>query len=237
MGMEVAGHSGVAVSRGKAYAGFSDGTVAAFDTLTGVERWSADLAAEVEAATGEAPRYLDVDTTPIPDTIVAGPVVFVASYSGGAFALDAETGTQVWSNPAVLGVSDLVSWSEPGHTSRSGSIVPPRRLLLAASGTSGLWALDPEDGSEVWRRAFPSGGVSAPVPIAGALLVSTTRLGVFLLSPSGGEVIDGIHMVDGSAMTPAALGTRAFVLTNGGSLLALSVDPPRPIRPMERLPL
>jgi len=237
MGMEVAGHSGVIVSRGKAYAGFSDGTVAAYDTLTGAERWSADLAAEVEAATGEAPRYLDVDTTPVPDTILAGPVVFVASYSGGVFALDAETGTQVWSNPAVLGVSELVSWSEPGHKSRSGTAVPPRRLLLAASGTSGLWALDPEDGAEVWRRAFPSGGVSAPVPIAGALLVSTTRLGVFLLSPSGGEVIDGIHMVDGSAMTPAALGTRAFVLTNGGSLLALSVDPPRPMRVSERLPL
>ena len=109
--------------------------------------------------------------------------------------------------------------------------------MLAASGTSGLWALNPENGSEVWRRSLPSGGVSAPVPFAGTLLVSTTRLGVFLISPLGGDLIDGIHMADGSCMTPAADGTRAFVLTNAGSLLALSVSPPRsPVTP-NRLPL
>jgi outer membrane protein assembly factor BamB len=239
MGMEVAGHSGVSLWKGKVYAGFSDGTVAAFDALTGVEAFTpADLAAEVEAATGETPQYLDVDTTPVPDTIAKGPVVFVASYAGGAFALDAENGTQVWSNPAVLGVSDLVSWSEPAHTTHRGTLSPERRLLLAASGTTGLWALDPETGEEVWRRALPSGGVSAPVPIAGALLVSTTRLGVFLVSPVGGELIDGIHMADGSAMTPAAFGTRAFVLTNAGSLLALRVTPPlSPAHAPYRLPL
>jgi outer membrane protein assembly factor BamB len=239
MGMEVAGHSGVSLWRGKVYAGFSDGTVAAFDALTGAEAFPpADLAAEVEAATGEAPQYLDVDTTPVPDTIAKGPVVFVASYAGGVFALDAENGTQVWSNPAALGVSDVVSWSEPAHTSHQGTLSPERRLLLAASGTTGLWALDPETGAEVWRRALPSGGVSAPVPIAGALLVSTTRLGVFLVSPVGGELIDGIHMADGSAMTPAAFGTRAFVLTNAGSLLALRVTPPlSPARSPYRLPL
>jgi outer membrane protein assembly factor BamB len=239
MGMEVAGHSGVSLWKGKAYAGFSDGTVAAFDALTGAEAFPpADLAAEMEATTGEAPQYLDVDTTPVPDTIAKGPVVFVASYAGGAFALDAENGTQVWSNPAVLGVSDVVSWSEPAHTNHQGTLAPERRLLLAASGTTGLWALDPETGVEIWRRALPSGGVSAPVPIAGALLVSTTRLGVFLVSPVGGELIDGIHMADGSAMTPAAFGTRAFVLTNAGSLLALRVTPPlSPARSPYRLPL
>jgi outer membrane protein assembly factor BamB len=233
-GMEVAGHAGVAVFRGKVYSGFSDGTVDAFDPLTGAERWTpVDLAAEVEATTGEAPTYLDVDTTPLPDMLQTGPVVFVASYAGGVFALDAETGTQVWANPGVLGVSELVVWSEPAHpvkvrdqASKTAAVVPERRLLLAASGTSGLWALDPETGTEVWRRALPSGGVSAPVPIQGALLVSTTRLGLFLLSPRGGELIDGIHMVDGSAMTPAAAGTRAFVLTNGGSLLSVRIAPP-----------
>jgi hypothetical protein len=49
---------------------------------------------------------------------------------------------------------------------------------------------------------------------------------LFLVSPRGGELIDGIHMADGSAMTPAAIGTRAFVLTNGGSLLSVRVAPP-----------
>jgi outer membrane protein assembly factor BamB len=224
MGMEVAGYSGVTYFRDKIYSGFSDGTVAAFDPATGAERWQpVDLAAEVEAQTGEAPRYLDVDTTPVPDTLQAGPVVFVASYAGGVYALDAETGTQVWSNTGVIGVSELVLWTQPP---RANPPSPARHLLIASSGTSGLWGLDPETGAEVWRRSLPSGGVSAPVPISGALLVSTTRLGIFLVSPLGGDLIDGIHLTDGSSMTPAAEGTRAFVLTNAGTLLALRVTPP-----------
>jgi outer membrane protein assembly factor BamB len=235
MGMEVAGYSGVTVFHDKVYSGFSDGTVAAFDPATGAERWQpVDLAAEVEAQTGEAPRYLDVDTTPVPDTLQTGPVVFVASYAGGVYALDAETGTQVWSNTGVIGVSDLVLWTQPP---RADPPAPARRLLIASSGTSGLWGLDPETGSEVWRRSLPSGGVSAPVPISGALLVSTTRLGIFLLSPLGGDLIDGIHLADGSAMTPAAEGTRAFVLTNAGSLLALRVEPPLAALTPNRAPL
>jgi hypothetical protein len=104
--------------------------------------------------------------------------------------------------------------------------VPERRVLLASSGTSGLWGLDPETGRELWRRSLPGGGASAPVPMGGALLFSASQLGVFLISPLGGEMIDGIHLADGSSMTPAAFGNRAFVLTNGGSLLSLRVTPP-----------
>lgn len=225
-GMEVAGYSGPTLWRDKVYIGFSDGTVSAFDAKTGAERWpTVDLSAEAEQTLGELPQQLDVDTTPVADVIEAGPVVFVGSYAGGVFALDAESGTQVWSNPGVVGVTELTAWSEPEHT-RDGQVVPERRLLIASSGTTGLWGLDPETGREVWRRSLPSSGVSAPVPIAGALLVSASRLGVFLVSPLGGELIDGIHIADGSSVAPAAYGTRAFVLTNGGSLLGLHVTPP-----------
>jgi outer membrane protein assembly factor BamB len=224
-GMEVAGYAGPTLWRGKIYMGFSDGTVAAFDARTGAERWpSVDLSAEAEETLGQLPDQLDVDTTPVPDSIEAGPVVYVGSYAGGVFALDADSGTQVWSNPGVVGVTELTLWSQPARTEPKAA--PARRLLIASSGTTGLWGLDPENGRELWRRHLPSSGVSAPVPIAGALLVSASRLGVFLISPLGGELIDGIHLADGSSVTPAAFGTRAFVLTNGGSLLSLVVTPP-----------
>jgi outer membrane protein assembly factor BamB len=133
----------------------------------------------------------------------------------------------------VLGVSDLVLWTGASRSDASAD----RQLLIASSGTSGLWALDPETGEQIWRRSLPSGGVSAPVAISGALMVSTTRLGVFLISPLGGDLMDGIHMADGSAMTPAAEGTRAFLLTNAGTLLALRVTPPLADFPANRAPL
>jgi outer membrane protein assembly factor BamB len=228
-GMEVAGYAGPALGRDKVYAAFSDGTVQAYSLEDGSEQWpTVDLAAEAEQSTGDVPRYLDVDTTPIVDRHASGMVVYVASYSGGVFALDAENGTRVWVNDKAIGVTNLVLWQEPEHPPKSGNgpEVPARKLLLGSSGLTGLWALDPNDGRTIWRRNLPEGGMTAPEPVAGALLVGTTRYGLFLFSPLDGGVIDGISTGNGFAMTPAAYGRRAFVMSNGGGFLGLTVQPP-----------
>jgi outer membrane protein assembly factor BamB len=228
LGMEIAGYAGPLVTPDRVYAAFSDGHVAAYDPLDGSERWPpVDLSAEVEQAQGEVPRYLDVDTTPVLDRISVGQVIYVASYAGGVFALDAQTGSRVWVNDRVTGVANLALWQEPAHRPRDGvgPTVPGRKLLLASSGTTGLWALSTEDGREVWRRTLPDGGVSAPVPVAGALMVSTTRYGLFLFSPLNGGVIDGIDLANGLTMTPAVYGRRAYVMSNTGVLLGIQVAP------------
>jgi outer membrane protein assembly factor BamB len=229
-GMEIAGYSGPAIDGEKVYTAFSDGSVMAYDLGDGSEQWpTVDLAAEAEQmAGGEIPKYLDVDTTPIPHRIASGDVVFVAGYAGGVFALDARDGSRAWVNEKATGVTELVLWHQPAHPPRSGRgpEVPERKILVAASGLTGLWGLDPNDGRTLWRRNLPEGGISAPVPMAGALLVTTTRYGIFLFSPLDGAVIDGIDTGGGVAMTPAVYGRRAFVLTNGGALLSLSVEAP-----------
>jgi glucose dehydrogenase len=228
-GMEIAGYAGPLVTDERVYMAFSDGRVAAYDPLTGAEKWPlVDLSAEAEHAQGDVPRYLDVDTTPVPDATAAGDVVFVASYAGGVFALDAANGGRVWANDRATGVSQLVLWREPAHAPRDGvgPTVPARKVLLASSGTTGLWALSVDDGRELWRRALPEGGVSAPVPIAGAVMVATTRYGLFLFSPLDGGVIDGLDLSNGVSMVPAVHGRRAFVMTNTGVLLGIHVDPP-----------
>lgn len=231
-GMEIAGHAGPTVANGRVYTSFSDGRVFAFDAQDGKERWSTDLAAEAEsAAGGDAPRYLDSDATPIVLRTETASYVFVASYAGGVYALDAGTGARMWANEKAKGVSDLAVWDEPAHAPRDGGpMIPRRRMLLASSGTTGLWALDVDDGHDLWRRSLPEGGVSAPVNVAGAVMVSTTRYGLFLISPIDGAVIDGIETGTGFAMTPAAHGRRAFAFTNGGALLGIHLDAPRPTR-------
>jgi outer membrane protein assembly factor BamB len=230
LGMEVAGYAGPALGLDKVYTAFSDGVVSAFSLSDGSEQWpSVDLAAEAEqSAGGDAPRYFDVDTTPVVSRINSGPVVFVASYSGGVFALDAENGSRAWGNEKATGVTDLVLWEQPAHGPRQGNgpEIPARRVLLASSGPTGLWALDPNDGRTLWRKKLPEGGITAPVPVLGALLVGTTRYGIFLLSPLDGAVIDGIETGSGFAMTPAAFGRRAYVMTNGGQFLELHVQAP-----------
>ncbi len=227
-GMEIAGHAGVAVHGGKVYTAFSDGRVVALGATTGKEVWSYDLAAEAESSGGDEPlRYLDADATPVLARTRDALAVFVASYEGGVFALDTETGSLLWRREEARGTTELTLWEEPAHAPRDGGPrVPARRLLLASSGTTGLWALSLEDGRPLWRQPLPEGGISRPIPWSGALLFSTTRYGLFLLSPRDGSVIDGIDTGNGFAMTPAVHGQRAFLVSNRGTLFSLRILAP-----------
>ena len=227
-GMEIAGYSGPLVWRDKVYVGYSDGVVLAYDAQTGAERWQpVDLAAEAEQIVGDVPKYLDVDTTPVPDILESGPAVFVASIQAGVYALDAETGAQLWSNNAAVGVTHMMMWRQQAHVPRSGPpALPSRKILVAASGTTGLWGLDPENGTVLWRNRLPLGGVHAPQNFGGAILVTASQLGVFLVNPLDGRVIDGIHSTDGISAQPGIAGARAFILTNAGNLLALHLTEP-----------
>jgi outer membrane protein assembly factor BamB len=235
LGMEIAGYAGPTLDRGKVYMAFSDGRVTAYDARDGTEKWTpVDLSAEAEQSSNgaEAPRYLDVDTTPILGEVSGERVIYVASYAGGVFALDAETGARVWANTQAVGATELTMWHEPAHLpnpwgpDKHGPMEPDRRLLFASSGVSGLWALDPTTGQKVWRVKIPEGGMTAPAPIAGAMLVGTSDYGLFLLSPRNGKVIDAIDLGSGFAQAPAVFGNRAYTMSNAGSFLGVTVSPP-----------
>lgn len=226
-GMEVAGHAGLLLKNGRVFVGFSGGTVAAFEADSGREVWEpVDLAAEAEQARGEVPKYLDVDTTPKAVTIGGAGAIVVGAYEGGVAALMMETGNQIWVNPAVLGVTDVSVWTQPAHTDEEQRVHPARHLAIASTGTTGLWALDVATGKVVWRRDLPDGGTSSPAFISGAMLVSTTLHGLFLMSPLDGAIIDGIHTQAGFSMPATTVGQRAFILSDTGLFMALSV--PRP---------
>lgn len=234
LGMEIAGHAGPALDRGKVYIAFSDGHVAAYDAADGAEKWAVDLSAEAEqTAQGEAPRYLDVDTTPVLATLPNGSrAAFVASFAGGVFALDADSGARIWSNERASGVTDLLLFHEAAHLpspygpDRNGAMVPERKMLIASAANTGLWALDPATGRAQWSLPVPEGGITAPAQVAGALVVGTTRYGLFLLSPRNGRVIDGLDLGTGFAQTPAAYGRRVYAMSNGGTLLGVQIDVP-----------
>lgn len=238
LGMEISGHSGVTVDpvSNLVYMAFSDGHVIAYDGRDGAEKWTpVDLSAEAEQSAGEALRYLDADTTPVLDDHPQGRVVYVSSYAGGVFALDAVTGARVWSNDKAVGVTDLILWREGAHRpnpngpDKDGPLVPERKLIIVSSATFGLSGLDPYTGRVLWRNKVPEGGVTAPVAVAGAIMVGTSRYGIFLMSPRNGKVIDGMDLGTGFAQTPAAFGGRAYAMTNAGTFLGVSVSPPLPI--------
>jgi outer membrane protein assembly factor BamB len=235
LGMEISGHAGPALdpSTGLVYMAYSDGHVIAYDVKDGAEKWTpVDLSAEAEQAGGEAPRYLDVDTTPVLDEHPQGHVVYVSSYAGGVYALDASSGARVWSNDKAIGVTELTLFKEPAHMpnpsgpDKGGPMVPAKGILLASSASTGLMGIDPFTGRVLWRNKVPEGGLTAPTPMAGAILVGTTRYGLFLMSPRNGKVIDGIDLGTGFSQTPAAYNGRAYVMTNAGTFIGVGVAPP-----------
>ncbi|MCL2779099.1 MAG: PQQ-binding-like beta-propeller repeat protein [Polyangiaceae bacterium] len=238
LGMEISGHAGPAYDPASnlVFMAYSDGHVIAYSGADGSEKWSpVDLSADAEQAGGEAPRYLDVDTTPVLDDSPQGRVVYVASYAAGVYALDATTGSRAWANDKVIGVTDLLLWKERAHMpnpngpDRGGPMVPERKLIVVSSAAVGLTALDTVTGRVVWQNKVPEGGITAPAALAGALFVGTSRYGAFLLSPRNGKVIDGIDFGTGFSQTPAAYGNRAYVMTNAGTFLGVSVAPPLPL--------
>jgi len=239
LGMEISGHSGPAVDTrsGLVYMAYSDGHIIAYGAQDGAEKWTpVDLSAEAEQVAGETPRYLDADSTPLLDDHPQGRVVYVSSYAGGVYALDAATGARVWSNDKAVGVTDVALWREGAHKpnpngpDKDGPTVPERKLLVVSSASFGLSGLDPYTGRVVWRNKLPEGGVTAPVPTAGAILVGTSRYGLFLLSPRNGKVIDGIDLGTGFAQTPGAYGSRAYALTNAGTFVGVSIAPPLAVK-------
>lgn len=224
LGLEIAGHAGVAYANERVYCAFSTGRVVAYDVETGKERWpEVDLTAVGNPAESEQQQYFDVDTTPV----VVGDRVYVANVATGVFALDATAGTTVWRRAEAEGVSWVTHWSEPSHVdATSGAEVPARELLVAGSGTTGLWALDPKNGEVRWRREGPRGSLGHPVALGGALLVTSSKLGLFLFEPQQGRPIDAIDPGTGFAAGASAYGNKAFVLTNAGVLLGLEIVPP-----------
>ena len=173
LGMEVSGYAGPALDQGMVFFAFSDGHVGAYDARDGTERWTpVDLSAEAEQAQGgEALRYLDVDTTPVPDDLgAAGRVVFVASYAGGVYALDEERGAPLWKNDKAVGVTDLALWREPAHTPAPGEPqyvpggppVPPRRDPVRLQRDERSLGARSGDGPEALAGAGPGGRHHGP---------------------------------------------------------------------------
>ncbi|MCA9618195.1 MAG: PQQ-binding-like beta-propeller repeat protein [Myxococcales bacterium] len=228
-GMEISGYAGPAVADGRVFAAYSDGIVMAYRLDNGAEAWPGpvDLAADAEeVAGGDELRYLDVDTTPVVGKVGDTDAIFVASYEGGVYALDARSGGRLWVNDGISGVTELLGWSAPARPVAGAASNKTHHVLIASSGLSGLWGLDPATGEELWRRDVPTGGITQAEPWMGALLVGTTRHGLFLVHPLDGGVIDGLHSGGAFAAAPSAHGRHAFALSNEGVLFGLTLTPP-----------
>lgn len=194
-GFTIHGEASPVVKNGMVFQGFSDGHLVALDLRDGGVKWE-------KALTTGGTQFLDVDTTPVLDD--AGHV-YAASYQGGLYSLDAETGDVQWSS-AVAGLTSLIGQGG----------------LLFAAGDNRVDAYLRETGKLVWSLSLDDRAGSAPVLVHGMLLVPNQRALLFVDAATGRS---RMSWNPGSGITAPvrAVDSKVFVLSNNGFLYALRV--------------
>lgn len=200
----IAGHAGLLLWDGKLVTGFTDGAVVALDATDGSLLWERPTSLDYEADESESVRFFDVDTTPVR----SGDTLYVASFSTGLYALDANNGSVRWRLPrkGITGLAD------------GGS------LLVVASADEGVYALDLERREDVWRRPVDRGAPGPPVvtPL-GLVLVGESRGALIALDLRSGAERGRIDAGTGFSAPIAFAGRLGFALSNGGTLMAFSL--------------
>ena len=186
-----------AVRGQSAWVGFSDGTLVSLDLTDGSVRWEKSLA---PAGSGQ---FVDVDTTPVLDDDGR---VYAASYAGGLYALDAETGDVQWSS-VTRGITSLLFHGQ----------------VLVATGDDRLDAYLADTGRLIWSQTLQERAGLEPVLAKGMLLVSAQRALLFV-DPRTGLSRLAWNPGEGVSAPPRVVGGRVYVLSNNGYLYSLSLD-------------
>jgi outer membrane protein assembly factor BamB len=191
-GFTVRGAAAVVVSGALALGAYSDGTIAALELATGTVRWERKVA--------PAGDFMDVDSL-----WLASGRLYAAAYSGAVYALDPETGSQVWElkTPSACRVA-----MGPG-------------ILLVVSATQVL-GVSPFDGAVRWTLPLQGTPGGAPLVVRGLAAVPNTRA-MLWIDVQSGRLVRVLDPGTGVSAAAAVAGNRAYIISNAGHLVALDL--------------
>ncbi|MGB0678914.1 MAG: PQQ-binding-like beta-propeller repeat protein [Polyangiales bacterium] len=206
-GLSSAGHAGLVRHGDLLLTAMTNGDVLAIHAQEGAVVWDFATADDI-AAEADDDVLFDVDTTPV----VVNERVYVASSHGGLYVLAAESGELIDRDPRLRAVSALTT--------------DGRTLYLTAHGR-GIVAYAPEAQRIVWQRPV-SGALAPPVVADGKLIAGESQGRLLVLDAATGKLLAAMRDSQGFAAPVEVAGERWFVLTNGGTLWALSWGARRP---------
>ncbi len=192
-GFTVRGAAAAAVSGGLVFCAYSDGFVAALDPATGSPRWERQVA--------PSGAYLDVDSIQVKEGLL-----YAAAYSGAVVAVDAASGKLVWQ-----------------HTAKDATRVAIAPGAVVAVTTGVVEALSLTDGTPLWSAALDGVPSGDPVVAGRWLLVPAGPAGLRFYEIASGRRVRVLQPGTGVSASPAMAGSRAYILSNGGDLMALDL--------------
>jgi outer membrane protein assembly factor BamB len=192
-GFTIRGAAAVTIAGDVALGGYSDGTVAALDLLTGTVRWERRVAPSAD--------FMDVDATPRVDS----GRVYVAAYSGAVLALDLASGKELWQfkTPAPLRLA-------------------LRRGVLVVVTNTQVVGLAAADGTARWTLPLDGAPTGEPALLGGRAAVPNGK-GLLFIDVDRGRLLRVFDPGTGVSAPPAGRAARVYVLSNGGDLFALDL--------------
>ena len=196
--LSVRGTGSPVIESGVAYTGFDNGRIAAVRSATGELVWEGLVANP--RGRSELERLADVDTDPV----LAGGVVYAASYERAVAAFDAETGRPIWRRNIA---------------SRSG-LAADGDLLYVADTAGAVQALDRASGAGVWTEESLAGRAPAWPIVHGAYVAVTDAEGyVHWLRREDGRPVARTRSGAGPIAGPPARHDDALIAYWGGGRL------------------
>jgi outer membrane protein assembly factor BamB len=205
-GFLVSGHSGLALTDdGVLLSGFNDGSVVALDALDGRPKWERPTSGDVPEVEPGRPRYVDVDTTPVK----IGDYVYAASFGAGIYCLDANNGSVVWRAPEWTGITGLAAADDSA--------------LIVVSADKGIGRFELATRSASWLKPNERGSFGVPQIAPGAVLLGDSKGSLVALALASGDELGRIDAGHGFIARASTAGGRGYVVSNGGTLLAMRV--------------
>lgn len=204
-GFNVSGHAGLTLAEGRLLTGFTAGVVASLDPSDGSLQWERDTSLELEPGPDGTARFADVDTTPV----VIDDLIYIASFAGGMYALELESGTVRWHDEELTGVIGITPASD--------------RLLVLSSGDLGVVLIDRNDHEVVWRKRLPRGAPGEATVAQDLVMFGESQGGFVTVALQNGRELGRIEAGHGFTARATISDGRGFMLSNGGTLFAFAL--------------
>lgn len=184
------------VTKDEVYCGFSDGHFMAFQIDSG------DVLFDVNLTDGET-EFIDVDGQPI----LENGTLYVASYSGGIYALDSFDGSVKW-HKKTNGIGDL---AERG---------PALYVTLA---NKSMARLTKDDGTVLWQYKFNDNTPLSVTPVGDYLLSPTSSGMIYVTDAETGYLHQRVSGSQGMHAPTVFASGRIYGISDGGRLTTFEI--------------